>query len=207
MAYDDHGDYDVAATDHAKALEIEPRNFEFARSLGLSRFYHGDFLRAAADLLVALKLRDNSHATLLRYLARKRLGEAADSELEENAVRMPTEVWSYAIVELYLGRRSLPEYLNATPRRTNRCHDQFYVGEWHLSGNNTAAALASLSEAAQGCPKDSVEYRAAGAELKRLKPQAEARRNPSPKPRDTRGGPRIQPMEGAAFSDGNPPRQ
>ena len=45
---------------------------------------------------------------------------------------------------------------------------QFYIGQWHVL--KARKAEAALKVAIETCPKNSVEYAAAVAELKRLKP-------------------------------------
>jgi hypothetical protein len=60
--------------------------------------------------------------------------------------------------------------LAAAVKRSDRCLAQFYVGEWHTLKGNSRDATAALGAAAEICSHDSIEYRAATAELARLKP-------------------------------------
>jgi tetratricopeptide (TPR) repeat protein len=170
-AYEGKGNYDLAIADYAKFIEIEPKNFGVARAMGLLRFVKGDFETASADLLHALGLKDDLHAMLFRYLARAHSGEgeAAKAELAENARRWKVRVWPYAFIELYLGKRLADEMLKAAVKTTDRCLVYFYVGEWHMIRNELAEAAADLNSAAELCSRDRFEYRAAIAELARLK--------------------------------------
>jgi lipoprotein NlpI len=170
-AYEGKGNYDLAIADYAKFIEIEPKNFGVARAMGLLRFVKGDFETASADLLHALGLKDDLHAMLFRYLARAHSGEgeAAKAELAENARRWKVKVWPYAFIELYLGKRLADEMLKAAVKTTDRCLVYFYVGEWHMIRNELAEAAADLNSAAELCSRDGFEYRAAVAELARLK--------------------------------------
>jgi lipoprotein NlpI len=139
---------------------------------GVLHFVKGDFKGASANLLHALELKDDLYVMLFRYLARAHIGEreAAEAELAENARRWKVRVWPYAFIELYLGKRSPEAMLNAALRRSDRCLVQFHVGEWHALRSQSAEAMTALSAAVEICSKDSIEYRAATAELARLKP-------------------------------------
>jgi lipoprotein NlpI len=87
-----------------------------------------------------------------------------------NAGRLKTKEWPFAVIELYLGRRSLELTLDAASKPDERCEAQFYSGEWYILQSKLAEAGAALREAVEICPKDFTEYAAAQAELKRLKP-------------------------------------
>jgi rhomboid protease GluP len=136
----------------------------------LLHFYQGDFKGASADLLRALELRSDIHAALFRYLARKSAGEVAEAELKVNAKHTTIKVWPYAFAELYLGKRLPQDLMHAAVKQSDRCQAQFYIGEWQILKNNAAEGVAALNAAAEICPKDAVEYKAAIAESKRLKP-------------------------------------
>jgi tetratricopeptide (TPR) repeat protein len=165
-------DADMAIADYAKLIEIEPKNFRYPRALGLLLFVKSDFKGASANLLHALELKDDLYVILFRYLARAHSGErdAAEAELAESARRWKVRVWPYALIELYLGKRSPEAMLDAAVKRSDRCMVQFHVGEWHALRSQSAEALTALRGAAEICSRDSFEYRAAGAELARLTP-------------------------------------
>ncbi len=169
-AYERKGRYDAAVADYAQVMEFDPKNFTYARSLGLMKFLTGDFRGASSDLARAFELRSDIYVTLFLYLARKRAGESAETELEANAKQLPIKVWPYALAELYLGKRSAAQLLAAETTRNFRCQTQFYVGEWYVLNGNTEEGLMALDAAAESCPKDLIEGKAAVAELKRLKP-------------------------------------
>jgi lipoprotein NlpI len=105
---------------------------------------------------------------LFRYLAQRRVGETAAAELEANAGRLKSKQWPYAVVDLYLGKRSPAATLEAAKGSSERCEAEFYVGQWHILKGDAAAAAAAHKIAADTCPKDFHEYLAAVAELKRL---------------------------------------
>ncbi len=107
---------------------------------------------------------------LFRYLARRRVGEAGEAELEANAGRLETKEWPYAAVELYLGKRSPAATLDAAIEPHDHCQAQFHIGEWHLLKGNKPDAESALTSAIKSCPKTCEEYIAAVAEYKRLTP-------------------------------------
>jgi tetratricopeptide (TPR) repeat protein len=169
-AYSDKGDIDRALADYSKAVELQPNNVTFIKNVGYARFYKGDFKDAAAALLRAIELKDDIYPMLFRFLARSRSGENAASELEANAARLKTKGWPYAVIDLYLGRRQPDATLAAAVKPDDRCEAYFYVGQWHVLKDNKADAEAALKTALDTCPKTFIEYAAAVAEWKRLRP-------------------------------------
>jgi lipoprotein NlpI len=138
--------------------------------LGAARYDAGDFKGASADLLRSIEIDEDAYAMLYRFLARSRAGEAAEAELKANAGRLKTEEWPFAVTELYLGKRSPAATLAAAATPEHKCEAQFYLGQWHIVKGNRADAETALRAAVDTCPKSVAEYRAAVAELKRLKP-------------------------------------
>jgi len=169
-AYSDNGDLDRALADYSKAVELQPNNITFTKNIGYARFYRGDFKDAAADLLRAIELKDDIYPMLFRFLARSRSGETAVSELEANASRLKTKEWPYAVIDLYLGRRQPDATLAAAVKPDDRCEAYFYVSQWYVLKDNKADAEAALKTALDTCPKTFIEYAAAVAEWKRLRP-------------------------------------
>jgi len=132
-------------------------------------FYNGDFEKAAADLLRVNDLNDDAYAMLWRYLALSHMGQDGAAELSANATRLRTKDWPYAVIDFYLGRRSLDEMRTAAAAAANdKCESAFYVGEWQLLRGNKAESKASLQIAADTCPRTFIEYHGAISELRRL---------------------------------------
>jgi tetratricopeptide (TPR) repeat protein len=170
-AYKAKSEYGKAIADYNRAIELNPKDANALRQLGVARFNTGDFKAASAGLLRSLELKDGIYAMLYRYLARARAGETlAAAELEVNSGRLKTKEWPYAVIEFYLGKRSLELTLDAAEKPTEKCEAQFYIGEWSVLQNKSAEAQAALEKAAGTCPKSFIEYASAQAELKRLKP-------------------------------------
>jgi lipoprotein NlpI len=168
--YNDRGNLDLAIADYTRAIELEPKNPNFTLGRGYARFNNGDFKNASTDPLRVIEQVDDIDPMLFRYLARSHTGEEAASELEANAGRLKTKEWPYAAAELYLGKRSPAATLDAAAKPRDRCEAQFYIGECHKLKGNAAEAATALKAAVDSCAKISIQYRAAIAELKRLKP-------------------------------------
>jgi lipoprotein NlpI len=169
-AYLAKGEYGKAISDYNRAIELNPKDAITLAQLGAAKFDTGDF-EAAGGLLRSLELKEDGHAMLYLYLARARAGEiGAAGELEANSGRLKTKEWPYAVIELYLGKRSLKLTLDAAAKPAQMCDAQFYIGEWYVLQNKPAEAQAALDKAVETCVKLSPEYASAQAELKRLKP-------------------------------------
>jgi lipoprotein NlpI len=168
--YQNKGEYDRAVADYDQAIRLDPKNSSYFRARAVVKYGSGDFKGASADLLRAIELRDDAYSMLFRYLARTRDGEEAKAELEANAGRLKTKEWPYAVTELYLGKRLPAATLDAASKPDERCEAAFYIGQWYVLTGNAANAEAVLKTVADTCPNTFIEYRAAAAELKRLRP-------------------------------------
>jgi tetratricopeptide (TPR) repeat protein len=169
--YKAKGEYDRAIADYNRAIELNPKDAKPYRQLGIAKFDSGDFKDASGGLLRSLELNDDRYAMLYRYLARARAGETlAAADLDANSGRLKTKEWPYAVIEFYLGKRSLELTLDAAAAPAEMCEAQFYIGEWYLLQNKPAEAQTAFGKAVETCPKDFLEYASAQAELKRLKP-------------------------------------
>jgi lipoprotein NlpI len=107
LAWGAKGDLDRAIADYTEAIRLNPKDSGLYRSRGYVYFYMGDFAAAADDLLRANDLADNAYAMLWRYFARGRLKQDGAPELGVNAARLKNKDWPYAVIDFYLGRRSL----------------------------------------------------------------------------------------------------
>jgi tetratricopeptide (TPR) repeat protein len=167
-AWQSKGNLDRAIADYSEAIRLDPKHIDANASRGRTYFYKGDFAAAAADLLSASKLADDAYSMLWRFLARGRAGEDGTSELSGNAARLKTKDWPYAVIDFYLGRRSLEAMRAAAGKPDEKCEAAFYAGEWHLLRGNKPDAKTALQLAAETCPKMFFEYYGAVAELKRF---------------------------------------
>jgi tetratricopeptide (TPR) repeat protein len=168
LSWSTKADNDRATADYDEAIRLNPKYANAYSNRGRWYFYKGDFNAAAADLLRGSDLKDNAYTMLWRYLARAHLRQDGAAELSANAARLTTKDWPYAVIDFYLGRRTLDEMRAAANNANNKCEASFFAGEWQLLQGNTTDAKASLQIARDTCPKTFAEYRSAVAELKRL---------------------------------------
>ena len=164
------GDYQAAIADYDESIRIDPKDIDGYRARGFANFYAANYGAAVPDLARAVADKPaDAYPALWLFIARTRAGDqTAAAELATNARALKPTDWPYAVVELYLGRRTLEATLAAPTKPDDRCEAQFYVGEWQLLRAERAAAIEALRTAAQTCPKDFVEFADAQAELKRL---------------------------------------
>lgn len=169
--YRSQGNYQLAMADYDLAIEKRPNDITAYRNRGLARFYQGDFAKAIPDFKRIADAQENGYSRLLLYISKSRDGDAreARTELTKSASKLKASEWPYPIVEFYLGKKSLKALEDAAKTPGEKCEAQFYVGEWHLSRKDRPEAIKALQSAADNCPKDFVESRAAIEELKRLK--------------------------------------
>lgn len=169
-AWHEKGDAKRAVVDYSETTRLDPKNALGFRTRGYTYFEIGDFSSAAEDFLHANNLANDVYAMLWRFIALERLGQDGAAELGANSVWLGTKDWPYPVIDLYLGRRSLDAMRAAAAAPAQLCEANFYGGEWQLLHGNARDARATLLIAARQCSRDSKEYSAAMAELKRLKP-------------------------------------
>jgi tetratricopeptide (TPR) repeat protein len=167
-AWQRKGNLDRAIADYGEAIRLDPKHLDATASRGRAYFYKGDFARSAADLSAASKLGDDAYSMLWHFLARGRGGADGTSELSGNVERLKSKAWPYAVIEFYLGRRSLDSMREAATKPDEKCEAAFYAGEWQLLRGNKPDARTALQIAADTCPKTFYEYNGAVAELKRI---------------------------------------
>ena len=167
-AWQSKGNLDRAIADFGQAIKINPKHIDALNSRGRAYFYKGDFTAAAADMLDSSQLTDDPYTLLWRFLARARAGQDATSELSENIAQLKSKNWPYAVMEFYLGKRSLDAMREAATNPNEKCEADFYAAEWHLMRGKKADARPGLQAAADTCPKSFYEYLGAVAELERL---------------------------------------
>jgi tetratricopeptide (TPR) repeat protein len=168
FAYQCKDDFELSIAHLTTAINLAPKEFSHLKLRGCTQFCQGNFEAAAADLRRSLALGDDPYAMLLYYLARARLSEQANSELETIAKRLRNGLWPAPIFALYLGTMTADAALGAATNSDERAEAQFYLGEWHLLRNNREEAIKALKAAAQLCPPWFTEHAGAVAELKRL---------------------------------------
>lgn len=168
MAHRNRGDLRQATADFSEAIWLDPQAYAAFGNRGLVNFVLGDYEQAQADFGKTGKLVHTTSLLIWRYLAERKLGQEATSELKQDAAHLPTNDWTNAVAQFYLGAQSV-EQLNADASDAGqRCQATFHTGEQELLGHNEAVAGGLFQKAVSTCPHDMIEYWAAGAELKRV---------------------------------------
>jgi lipoprotein NlpI len=168
LAWREKNELDRAMSDFTAAIRLDPKHSDAYTNRGMAQFEKGEFLGAASDLLHAVEIRDDARMMLWRYLSRGRAGQDGSTELAVGAARLSGKDWPFALVELYLGRRSPDEIRAAVLKPNEMCDAAFYVGQWQVLQGNRAEARSALQAATELCPKNLPEYDVAIAELRRL---------------------------------------
>jgi tetratricopeptide (TPR) repeat protein len=169
IMYGEMGDPDRAIADFTRAIELNPKSTTYLSARGEAKFRKGQFKEASADFLRDIEIGGRAYPMLSHFLAQERAGETATPELEANAARLKTKEWPYAVIELYLGRRSPEAALAATSNAEERCQAYFFIGQWNILRGDRDEAAKALKVAADTCPRTWPGAQA-NAELKRLKP-------------------------------------
>ncbi len=162
--------YGQAIRDYDEAIRLNP-DFAFAyEGRGYARFLLGQFTAAQADFAKVLELTPgHQDAALWSVLARSRAGRG---ELEKNTTQLKLAGWQGHALDLFLGRATPEEVLSAAqgsgtmPDLEQLGRAYFFIAEHALTLGNTDAARRWFQQATENGVKTSVEYAAAGVELK-----------------------------------------
>jgi lipoprotein NlpI len=171
------GEHARAVADLEAIAAASPPNANH-RSIGLFRYYLGQYAESAAALERALQAQPSDHySAIWRYLAQSRAGQAQQARpaLAEAAKALPAGKWPAPVVDFYLGKATEPALMaaahHADPKTQSEqvCEANFYAGAFKALRNQAAQALPLLRAAEKGCPREFVEYNGALAELRLLK--------------------------------------
>jgi lipoprotein NlpI len=168
LAWREKDELDRAISDHTSAIRLDPNHADAYKNRGIAQFEKGEFLGAASDLLHAVEIVDDPYMMLWRYLARGRTGQDGSAELSVGAARLTSKDWPFALIEVYLGRRTPDEIRTAALKPNETCDAAFYIGQWYVLRGNRAEGRSALQAATEICPKNLAEYDVALAELRRL---------------------------------------
>jgi lipoprotein NlpI len=168
LAWREKDEIDRAMSDFTSAIRLDPNHADAYKHRGVANFEKGEFLSAASDLLHAVEIKDDAYLLLWRYLTRGRVGQDGATELAVGAARLASKDWPFALIELYLGKRTDEEIRASMLKPNEMCEAAFFVGQFQLLRGNRAEARSALQAATEICPKRLVEYDGAVAELRRL---------------------------------------
>jgi lipoprotein NlpI len=150
----------------------------------LGLFYSGQFDKAKSDLAFVAKRRpDDPYKMLWLYLAEAHVAQMQSSTQRQislgasalvnlgnraNAPGVRTNVWPYAVIDLFLGWKSEQQTQDAAGESADfECEASFYIGEWYLLKKRRVDAVPELKNALK-CRHEFIEYWGAKTELERL---------------------------------------
>ena len=167
------GEYDQAIHDFSEAIRLETKTPRALLDRGIANLYAGHFSDAQRDLSQNLYLDPTDpYAMIWLYLSRAKGGVDGKDELKTNAAGMDLSKWPGPVIQLYLGQSKPEDTLQAAGSDSDqKCEYNFYAGEYRVLRGERPQALILFRGAADGCPKDFVEYVPAMLEMKTLETQ------------------------------------
>jgi tetratricopeptide (TPR) repeat protein len=180
------GDYERAVADYSAALANEPRDpsdsaAQIHNERAFAQFLAGRFDQAAADFEKGMTLGASAHtgdALWMPYqaawlhIARARAGEDDAAELARNAAKIDLKQWPGTLVAYFLGQLTLdqvsPHSSHGAMARGRACNMAVFSGQMAMIKKDAAAAEQQFKGARKNCNIHTVQYLAAGVELKRL---------------------------------------
>jgi lipoprotein NlpI len=175
-AYLAKGDYEHAIADYDHVIELDPNNSRAYLKRGVANFYFGAAPKAVADLNRSKELDPKEPYTALWLEIVDRRGRAS-SRLAKTAAVIDMTKWPAPIVRLYLGQitpadvNAAAEHPNAIIKKEQICEANFYGGKLALQRGKKDDANRLFELAAADCPRSFLEYGAANAELRTLRPK------------------------------------
>jgi tetratricopeptide (TPR) repeat protein len=168
VAWKNKSNFNQAIADFSQTIKLDETYAAAYDQRAQVNFNTGNFAAAAKDFRRLGELKASPYAMLWLFLAQGRAGTDGAAELSTNVARVTNRDWPYAVMEFYLGRRSLDEMRAAASKPDEKCEAAFYAGEWYLLRSKKVEGKNELQTAADTCPKTFMEYSGAVAELMRL---------------------------------------
>ena len=175
-AYLAKGDYEHAIADYNRVIEFDPNNARAYLKRGVATFYFGAVPKAVADLNRSNELEPKEPYTALWLEIADRRSHSV-SRLAKTAAVIDMTKWPAPLVRLYLGQITLAdanaaaEDPNAAIKKGQVCEASFYGGKLALQRGKKDDAKRLFELAAAECPRSFLEYGAANAELRTLRPK------------------------------------
>jgi len=161
-------DFDAAAA----SVSYDPASLILR---GIARYLDGDFDAAVPDLSAAMShAYPYPEAVLWIYLAERRAGRNGKTGLFNHAKTMSDGNWPDALIEAFLGERSVQSVLQGAKhprddiRRRRLTQAHFYLGELALVNGETAEARRHLRAAVELDHFEAIERAGAKLSLQRL---------------------------------------
>lgn len=166
-----------ALNDYSKTIDLRPDHYHAFFARGVLRHHLADFSNSARDFDVSFKRSSGEmriYSALWRYVARRRAGGDAVSELENDITAIDMETWPGVIAAFYLGLATEADVLShirvrqAEEKPGLRCVAFFFIGMFRLMDGDTDLAKEAFNSALETGAKDFRQYEAARLELWRL---------------------------------------
>jgi len=180
------GDYDRAIDDYSAAIAAssnanDDSASEIHNERGFAQFLAGRFDSAATDFERALALGTTAHTGDVLWLpyqaawlhiARARAGQNDDEELARSAAKIDLKQWPGTLIAYFMGQITLDQVASTSTHgamtRSRACNISVFSGELALVKKNNAEAARQFESARDACNIHTMQYLAAGVELKRL---------------------------------------
>jgi lipoprotein NlpI len=175
-AYLAKGDYERAIADYDRVIELDPNDWRAYLKRGVANFYFGAVPKAVADLNRSNELEPKEPYTAL-WLEIADRRSRTPSRLAKAAAVIDMTKWPAPIVRLYLGQitladaNSAAEDPNVAVKKGQVCEANFYGGKLVLQHGKKDEAKRLFELAAAECPRSFLEYGAANADLRTLRPK------------------------------------
>jgi lipoprotein NlpI len=172
-AYLAKGDYEHAIADYDRVIELDAGYSRAYLKRGVANFYLGAIPKAVADLNRASGLDPKEPYTALWAEIVDRRG----SRLAKSIASIDMTKWPAPIVRLYLGKitpadaNAAAEDPNTDIKKGQVCEANFYSGRLALQRGKKDDAKHLFELAVAECPRSFLEYGAANAELRTLRPK------------------------------------
>jgi tetratricopeptide (TPR) repeat protein len=185
-SYRAKGDYDRAVADFNLALASGAKDaglegWEIYNERGYTEFFAARYDAAAADFAQALTLGSATRVSDVLWLpyqaawlhiARARAGKNDAEELARNAGKIDLKKWPGTLIAFFLGQikpdQISPPSNHGAMGRSRECNLSFFSGQHDLSKNDSAGAAQQFQRAREVCNIHTLQYLAAGVELKRM---------------------------------------
>jgi lipoprotein NlpI len=173
MAYQNKADLRRAIADYTKSIELDPKNSLNYVNRGVANLYAGSLPKALADLNQASELdRKSAYVALWLDIVEKRSRLAG--RLQQSFSQIDMTTWPAPVIRLFIGQLTPEAVLVAADdpdpikKKDKICEANFYSGAMALHQGKRAEAVRLFRLAAADCPRSSVEWFAANAELRAL---------------------------------------
>jgi lipoprotein NlpI len=175
LVYLTMGDFNASIRDFERAIAFKPDLAVAMKHRGRAHFLLGNFAQSAADLQRGLSLDStDAESVVWLHLARQRMGQDDEQDLEAHAATVDTTRWLGAVVRYFRGDldslqlRARTASADSVAQRDQWCAVSFYLGEAALLRRERTDATTRFTNMRADCPAHLIESRGATVELLRM---------------------------------------